>query len=73
MILWCSLPLPRFIFFHGPINRLLGDLLGWILFCSVHNPLKTDEFRRTDVVLSNNFVPVSFSARVDMSHTQGLS
>jgi hypothetical protein len=73
MIPWCSFFLSCSIFFHGPINRLLGDLLGWISFCLTHDPLKADEFRRTDVILSDNFVPVSFFARVDMSHTQGLS
>ena len=73
MIPWCSLFLPCFIFCHGPINRLLGDLLGWISFCLPHDLLETDQIRRTDVLLSQNFMCMSFSARVDMSHTQGLS
>ena len=73
MIPWCSLSLPRSIFFHGPINRLLGDLLGWVSFCLAHDPLKADQVFGTDVLLSQNFMCMSFSTRVDLSHTQGLS
>lgn len=52
MILWCSLFLPRSIFFHGPINRFLGDLLGWILSGSSLDLLKSDQIHGTDVLLS---------------------